>query len=138
MLSGTAEYALRATLYVAQHGAEGEYVRVDRIAEAIDVPRNYLSKILHTLARAGILTSTRGPLGGFRLKRNPDKLPIYEIIQPFDRIEPQRSCILGRPECGDHNPCPAHTRWKGISEQVTAFLRNTTVGDLLREKGSLV
>jgi Rrf2 family protein len=138
MLSGTAEYALRATLYVAQHGAGGEYVRADRIAEAIGVPRNYLSKILHALARAGILTSTRGPQGGFRLKVDPDRLPIYRVIEPFDTIAPGPSCILGRPECGDHNPCPAHTRWKTISEQVRAFLHGTTLGDLLREEGSLV
>ncbi len=138
MLSGTAEYALRATLYIAQHGDADGLVRSDRVAEAIGIPRNYLSKILHALARAGILTSTRGPLGGFGLAEHPDRLPIYRIVEPFEALETGRSCILGRSECNDRNPCPAHERWKGISEEVSRFFRGTTVGDLLREKGSLV
>ena len=52
MLSDTAEYALRATLYIARQGADGSLVRTDDIAEALDVPRNSLSKILHILGRA--------------------------------------------------------------------------------------
>lgn len=138
MLSGTAEYALRATLYIAQQDEAGGLVRSDQIAEAIGLPRNYLSKILHTLARAGILTSTRGPLGGFRLAKDPEELVLSRIIEPFDPLKPGRSCILGRPECSDVNPCPAHDRWKGISEQMDRFFRGTTVGDLLKEKGSLI
>lgn len=138
MLSDTAEYALRATLYIAQHANGSRLVRTDEAAEALGVPRNYLSKILHVLARQGVLSSTRGPLGGFRLAYDADDLPLYRILEPFDPVGPQRTCILGRPECNDGNPCPAHHRWKGISEKVLSFFRETTVGDLLREEGSLV
>lgn len=137
MLSHTAEYALRAVLYIAQHQTETELVRNDVIAEALDVPRNYLSKILHTLGREKLLQSTRGPSGGFRLARNPDNVSLLQVVEPFDDFGGPRSCLLGRPRCSDRNPCPAHNRWKGISEQVGAFFRNTTVGDLLREPGSL-
>jgi Rrf2 family protein len=137
VLSHTGEYALRALLYIAQHESETELVRSDMVADALDVPRNYLSKILHTLAREGLLASSRGPSGGFRLAQDPDKLPIYHVVRPFDPMEGPRSCILGRTRCSDRNPCPAHGRWKGISEQVADFFRKTTVGDLLREPGSL-
>ena len=66
ILSKSAKYALRATLCLAE--CEGERpMPVDEIAERLDVPRNYLSKILHILARTGTLDSTRGPGGGFRL-----------------------------------------------------------------------
>jgi DNA-binding IscR family transcriptional regulator len=58
-------------------------------------------------------------------------------VQPFDDFSGPRSCLLGRPRCSDRNPCPAHNRWKGISEQVATFFRTTTLGDLLREPGSL-
>ena len=64
MLSRTAEYALRAVLFLADRG---EPTNVDLIAERLGVPRNYLSKTLHRLAREGVLTSTRGQGGGFRL-----------------------------------------------------------------------
>ncbi len=137
MLSGTAEYALRAALYIAQHGSAERLVRTDQIAEALAVPRNYLSKILHVLAKQGVLSSSRGVQGGFRLTDPADEVPLTRIIEHFDPIVPQRTCILGRLECSDRNPCPAHDRWKGISEEVRRFFNKTTVGDLLREKGSL-
>lgn len=136
MLSDTAEYALRAVLYIAQHGAEAP-VRAEEVSSALGVPRNYLSKTLHVLAREGILASTRGPRGGFQLGSDPDELHLYAVVAPFDRLQPGRSCILGRPQCNDRNPCPAHERWKGISDRVSTFFRSTTVGDLIREGGDL-
>lgn len=124
-------------LYIAQHQTSDQLVRNDVIAEALDVPRNYLSKILHTLGRERLLLSTRGPSGGFRLARNPDSISLLQVVQPFDDFGGPRTCILGRPRCSDRYPCPAHTRWKGISEQVAGFFKQTTLGDLLREPGSL-
>lgn len=138
MLSHTAEYALRAVLYLAQHASPERLVRTDEVAEALDVPRNYLSKILHILGKHGILTSSRGVQGGFRLALPADDLALSQVIEHFDPVAPKRTCILGRPECNDLNPCPAHGRWKGISDQVRRFFNKTTVGDLLREPGSLV
>jgi Rrf2 family protein len=137
MLSDTAEYALRAALYIAQHATPEQLVRTDQVAEALGVPRNYLSKILHILAKQGVLLSSRGVQGGFRLAHPVDEVVLTRIIEHFDPIVPQRTCILGRLECSDRNPCPAHGRWKGISEEVRSFFNKTTVGDLLREKGSL-
>jgi Rrf2 family transcriptional regulator, iron-sulfur cluster assembly transcription factor len=136
MLSDTAEYAVRATLYIAQNDRE-QLVQVDRVASTLGVPRNYLSKILHTLAKQGVLNSTRGPHGGFRLAMDPDTLSLARVIEPFDPRPPGRTCLLGRSECSDLNPCPAHERWKGIGDRVSTFFRNTSVGDLLREEGSL-
>lgn len=138
MLSYTAEYALRAVLYIAQHASPERLVRTDQVAEALGVPRNYLSKILHQLARQGVLQSSRGVQGGFRLAAPVDELVLARIIEHFDPISPQRTCILGRADCNDARPCPAHNRWKGISQQVRSFFNKTTVGDLMREEGSLI
>lgn len=130
MLSSTAEYALRAVLYVAQHAARGP-VRVSQIAQALTLPRNYLSKILHELARSGVLVSTRGKHGGFRLGQPAESLALYEVVNRFDRIEARRSCLLGRPECSDRQACLVHWRWKSLSEQVARFFRDTTVAELV-------
>lgn len=138
ILNDTAEYALRAALYVAQHGTSDRPVRVEEVATTLGIPRNYLSKIMHTYVRNGILASTRGPAGGFWLAIAPAKLPLFKLIEPFDPLLPRRTCVLGRPECSDRNPCPAHTRWKGISEDVAGFFRRTTVADLLNTPGSLI
>jgi len=91
---------LRATLYIAQRTRDGRAVRAEDVAAALSVPRSYLSKILHVLARNGGLESARGPAGGFRLAEDPDTVAIYEVIRAFESLEP-RSCILGRAECSD-------------------------------------
>lgn len=138
VLNDTAEYALRAALYIAQHGSAEQPARADQVAKALDIPRNYLSKILHIYARNGILLSTRGPTGGFWLAIAPAKLPLIKLVEPFDSLIPKRTCVLGRSECSDRRPCPAHSRWKEISDNVANFFRRTTVADLLNEPGSLV
>jgi Rrf2 family protein len=130
MLSDTAEYALRAVLHIADND---EMVRVEPMAEALGVPRNYLSKTLHQLARAGILRSMRGPRGGFTLAVPADELTLYQVVECFDSIEARRTCLLGRKQCNDTNPCPAHHRWKGIADQIATFFRTTTVADLVRD-----
>jgi Rrf2 family iron-sulfur cluster assembly transcriptional regulator len=132
MLSQTAEYALRTVLLIAERGAEAP-VRVDRIAEELGVPRNYLSKTLHQLARAGVLSSSRGPGGGFRLAVPPARLRLVRVIEPFDDIGGGRRCLLGRPVCSDRTACRAHERWKATGEALAAFFQDTTVAELLRE-----
>ncbi len=130
VLSGTAEYALRAAVHLAREGAKTP-VRAEDLAEAVDVPRNYLGKILHELVRAGVLRSTRGKRGGFQLAVPPAELPLLRIVSPFDDIQPRRRCLLGRPECNDRAPCPVHHRWRATSEQIATFFRDTTLADVL-------
>jgi Rrf2 family protein len=130
MLSQTAEYALRAVLYLAEQDDERP-VRVGEVARALGIPQNYLSKIFHQLARGGALQSLRGKAGGFRLALPPDRLPLISIITPFDRVEERRRCLLGRPQCSDRRASAAHTRWKDVAERVAEFFRDTTVADLL-------
>ena len=130
MLSQTAEYALNAVLYLAEHGGSAP-VRVAVMAGALDVPQNYLSKTLHILVGAGLLTSVRGPGGGFRLAHDPRRLSLLEVVEPFDPIGAQRRCLLGRPQCTDRHACAAHEAWKRTAEQITRFFRSTTVADLV-------
>ncbi len=130
MLSQTSEYALRAVLYLADRGSR-EPVRVAVMAAALGVPRNYLAKTLHALVRLGVLASERGPSGGFRLAREPGRLPLMDIVAPFDPRAAERHCLLGRPSCGGPHPCAAHDAWSQASGQVAEFFRTTTVAELL-------
>lgn len=130
MLSQTAEYALRAVLYLAEHPA-GRPVRVAEMANALQIPRNYLSKILHQLARSGVLVSLRGKAGGFQLGARPDRLALSAVVTPFDRIEERRRCLLGRAQCSDRTACAAHDRWKNVGDTVAAFFHDTTIADLV-------
>ena len=136
MLSQTAEYALRAVLHLAQYGSERP-VRVFEMAAELRIPRNYLSKILHQLARSGVLLSLRGKAGGFQLAVGADRLALSTVILPFDRIDERRRCLLGRPQCSDRHACGAHTRWKEVADRVAEFFRETTVADLLSREAAL-
>ncbi len=131
ILSQTAEYAVRAVVHLAGRPPE-EYARVADVAAALDIPRNYLSKILHALARTGTLDSTRGKAGGFRLGRPAEDVTLLDVVGEFDDITERRQCLLGRPVCSDRTACPAHERWKETSEAVASFFRETTIADLLR------
>jgi Rrf2 family protein len=130
-LSQTSEYALRTALYLAEHPGQAP-ARVGHLAGALRIPQNYLSKTLHQLARAGVLASTRGKHGGFRLARAPEVLTLHEIVAPFERFDQRRQCVLGRASCSDQSPCAAHDRWKQVSEVTAAFFQHTTLQDLIR------
>jgi Rrf2 family protein len=128
-LSSTAQQAIHAVLCIARGG--GEPLRVEGIAAETGLPRNYLSKTLHALSRAGILSSERGPRGGFRLAHAPERLTLARVIAPFSR--PGRRCLLGRPTCGDRNPCPAHSRWGVIAASIEDYFSTTTIATLLED-----
>ena len=134
-ISGTSQYAIRAVVYVATHGTDAP-VRVDPIAEALDVPRNYLSKTLHQLARIGVLRSVRGPRGGFQLAVPASRLTLARVTEPFDEVG-ERHCLLGRAQCSDRSPCAAHGRWGEISNSLQTFFRGTTIADLMPDAGSV-
>lgn len=129
MLSKTSQYALRAILYLA-HQPEDRSVRATDVAEDLGVPANYLSKILHTLAREGLLVSERGPGGGFRLGRAAGEITVADAIEPFETLGDGRQCLLGRPECRDTDACAVHERWKEVSEGMLGFFHETTVAEL--------
>jgi Rrf2 family iron-sulfur cluster assembly transcriptional regulator len=128
LLSQTGKYALRAAIFLAERGGDA-VVPVGEIAEALDVPRNYLSKILNQLVRGGVLASVRGPRGGFRLAEGALELPLARILAPVDPVGDRR-CLLGRPECTDADPCPLHARWRELAEGIDELLEGTSLGAL--------
>ncbi len=129
-LSSTAQTALRAVLCIAEHGGVRP-MRVNDIAASLSCPRNYLSKTLHALTRAGVLQSTRGPKGGFQLTDLPSRLPLSRVVGPFEPAG-QRRCLLGGAVCGDAHPCLIHHRWSRAAAVVEGFFNQTTVADLLK------
>jgi Rrf2 family protein len=136
VLSNTAQYALRAMIYLGQREGEGP-IRVDEIADQLGVPRNYLSKIMHALVKEGILQSLRGPHGGFKLARPSATISLFELVASFDDIEARRVCLLGRKECSDVNPCAIHEHWKATATQVARFFRDTSLADVVKDPARL-
>ena len=133
MLTQTEQYALKTVLSLARRHGERP-ARVGELAQELGIPKNYLSKTLHQMARAGILNSTRGKLGGFELRVPPAELRLVEVLAPFGHIQAERRCLLGGARCSDGTACEAHAAWKPVAEMVSAFFRDTTVADLLRRE----
>jgi Rrf2 family protein len=128
ILSQTAEYALRALTLLAQEPTG----RCDAgaLAARVNVPQNYLSKILAQLVREGVVSSTRGKGGGFALGRRAESIMIYEIVAPFERLGAGPRCLLGQVVCSGRQPCPAHHDWSRLVDDLTRFLRRTTLARL--------
>jgi len=131
LISKTSRYALQAATYLAKRWKDGDVVQAREIAEHTGVPQNYLSKILHQLARQGVLVSERGPKGGFRLTMDPAKTNLTAILEPVEGGLTEQHCLLGRPSCSDRDPCLAHTGWKALSVELTRFLDETVLADLV-------
>jgi Rrf2 family protein len=116
-------------LHIAAHPA-GRPLPVGEIASALGVPRNYLSKTLHQLARAGVLTSARGPTGGFRLATPADQLTLERIVSTFTGATAPR-CLLRDAPCGESPACAVHARWAPVAARLHEFFGATRIADLL-------
>jgi Rrf2 family protein len=130
VLSQTAEHALRAVLYLARQ-PNGARVPAESIADALSAPRNYLSKTLGTLARAGVITSARGPTGGFRLEIPAGELSLARVIEPFRESNGPAACLTGGRRCDAAEPCSTHEKWSAVQAASLAPMAETTIADLL-------
>jgi len=134
VLSRSSEYAVRALAYLGTR--KGRPFMLGReIADDLGMPPPFLSKVLQILTAAGILQSKRGRGGGFRLRRDPGSVTIFEIIEPFDHLGDRKSCLLGRKHCGDNDACPLHYAWTKTRNALLAALRKTTLADVEKSAG---
>lgn len=130
MLSATAAHAVRALLNLARQSNQAPLLARDLAASA-QVPMSYLSKILSTLVRVGILTATRGINGGYRLARPAGNITLYEIVELFDGAQNRSTCFLGTLHpCSDEDPCPVHDRWREVRDEYLELLRTVTLAQL--------
>lgn len=128
MLSLTGQYALRAIVYLTQN-AQRCPIPGREVAEEVGIPAKYLSKILGDLVRHGVLDSSRGKRGGFRLRRSAQETSLYDVLQPFEPFEQVR-CPFSTDRCNAENPCLMHTQWKHVVETERRFLCDTSVYDV--------
>ena len=131
MISATAQYALRAVVYLAKY--ETGFVNRDEIADSTVVPREYLSKVLNELEVAEIVESRRGRGGGYRLTRPADEITTLEVVLCVDEIPRISECPLG---ISEHvRLCPLHRLRDDTSRLVEESLSATTIADLNPDRG---
>jgi Rrf2 family protein len=127
--SRSAEYAIRAFVHLAEV-PEGKYAMVKNIAEASETPTHFLAKILQQLARKGFLRSSKGPTGGFTLRRPADEITVLEIVDAIDGLSEYQRCPSGMTECNDEAPCGMHESWKALRSSILEYMEDTTIADV--------
>jgi Rrf2 family protein len=129
MLSQTGVYALQALLHLASQ-RNGAQVTAGAAARELGIPGTYLAKVHQRLAREGILGSTRGARGGYRLAVDPSSLTVARVVKPFQDFRTPDACLLGGP-CNPLQPCTAHARRSAWNAAALEILETTTLADLL-------
>jgi Rrf2 family protein len=134
MLSKTAEYALRVTVWLAQSPQEPS--SADHLAEVTRVPRRYLHKVVQDLVRAGLVRSQPGPGGGYALARKPEQITILDVVNAVDPLERIRHCPLGLPS---HTKlCPLHKELDRVYAHAEEALARVTLAKLVRSSSAIV
>ena len=132
MISLTAEYALRAIVFLADQ--QGSPRTTAQIAEVTQVPPGYLAKVMQSLSRMRLVHSQRGLNGGFTLTRDPNELTMLEIISAVDPIRRFHECPLGVPSHGN-NLCPLHRTLEEAAKLLEVKFGETSVASLLDVPG---
>jgi Rrf2 family protein len=133
VFSKTCEYAIRAVFYIAQKSQEGQKTGMKEIAENIDSPEAFLAKILQKLSKAGLISSSKGPTGGFYLDAAGLQRPLADIVVAIEGDDIFTGCGMGLSYCSEENPCPLHKDFKKIRNQITKMLHETTIGKFNQE-----
>ncbi len=134
MFSKTAEYALRATIFIAQKGTIDNKLGIDEIAKAIDSPQSFTAKILQMLTKDNkVVSSARGPHGGFYITKQSKKLPAKAILEAVNEDDVLKKCVLGLQHCSEIKPCPMHAEYKIIRQQLNQLFEKKTIQHLVDE-----
>lgn len=131
MITRTGSHALRALAVLASL-PDGSYAGAVEIARQVKAPANYLGKLLHQLSRTGVVEGRKGSNGGFRLRRVPRATSLFDVLDPIVHVTRVNGCILGRPRC--NSQCPVHEGWARTRETYLAFLKSTTLSDLMGDR----
>jgi Rrf2 family protein len=133
MFSKACEYAIRASLYISVKSIDGSKLGIKEIAKEIDSPVHFTAKILQTLSREGIVSSVKGPNGGFYLDPKAKPVSLNAIVKAIDGDNILHSCSLGLKECSDKFPCPIHQDIKTYKERLRKIMKEKTVQQLAHD-----
>lgn len=132
-LSTKGQYGVRAMFEIAK-GYPSSPTTIRQIAQRQDVSVAYLEQILNTLRHAGLLSSVKGPGGGYLLSRSPGELTIADILGALEGPVAITSCLDPAEGCARVESCVTHLLWKSLGQKIEGFLGTITLADLLDEK----
>lgn len=128
LLSQTAEYGLRAMVWIAAQ-PPGEPLLARDIAAGTGIPVEFLSKILRRLVLGGVLESRKGRGGGFMLSRPAKQISFRDVLEAVDAYPIEDRCAFGWGVCNGSRPCPLHSSWEAISSAFQNWAAESNLGD---------
>lgn len=132
MLSNTSKYAIRAVIYLALNSKDQAKIGIKEISKELGIPTPFLGKILQSLAKHKLLSSTKGPHGGFGLSKDAKEISLMDIVEVIDGLDSFNMCVLGLPSCTDDEAhCPIHKNYSGIREQLKTLFQTENIGELV-------
>lgn len=131
-LTTRGRYAVTAMLDLGLHESDGP-VALGEISARQDISLSYLEQLFSRLRRGGLVVSTRGPGGGYRLSRPPAEIAVAEVIDAVDESLEYTRCG-GRRNCQNSAPCLTHDLWAELSGHVRSYLQGVTLGGLMERQ----
>jgi Rrf2 family protein len=131
-----AEYGVICALHLARRFGEGP-ITGREIAEAEQLPGDYVEQILLRLRRAGIVDSTRGARGGYRLGRAPTEISIRDVIEASEVTTFDLHCVthpVGEERCASSHTCSIRPVWVLLQKKIDDVLQGVRLSDLLAEE----
>src|SRR3546814_93807 len=130
MFSKACEYGIRAMIYLTAASKEGSKMSIRDICRETGAPEHFTAKILQDLSRKGLVSSLKGPKGGFFMEDEQGNINLKQIVEAIDGTSLFTGCGLGLKECSELQPCPIHNKFKGIRDALQQMLAETTVEQL--------
>ena len=128
-LTTKGRYAVTAMLDLALHGQEGP-VPLAEISSRQEISLSYLEQLFSKLRKHGLVTSTRGPGGGYSVSRDLSEVAVSEIIGAVNESVDATQCG-GKENCHSHGRCLTHDLWEGLSTQIEEFLSSVSLQDMI-------
>ena len=129
-LSSRGDYVVRAAIALGGAWDSGAFRKAREIAEEMALPRTYVPELLGLLAEAGLAESRAGPLGGYRLSRDPSGISLLQVIEAAEGPLVSRKCPIHGGPCRWENVCALHPTWEAASEAVRSTLAATSLADV--------
>jgi len=135
MLSNSCRYAIRAVIYLASQPRLAGKTGIKKISSDLDLPTPFLAKILQQLAKQKILSSSKGPHGGFSLLKDPHKVKLIDIVNTIDGEDVFTNCVMHNGSCQGGNAgqkkCPLHDDYEKPRRELIKLFSNKTLHDLI-------
>ena len=132
-LTTRGRYAVTAMLDLSLHEHEGP-VALGDISARQDISLSYLEQLFAKLRRRGLVVSTRGPGGGYRLNGAPESISVAQVIDAVDEPVEYTRCG-GRQDCQNHERCLTHDLWEDLGRHVRSYLEDITLATLRDRPG---